>query len=250
MARHAPASPPGLLEMARTWDRLARTDPMHFVATSQRRWSPEAFFESGRGVVEWVLRWLGPDHRRHRILEIGCGLGRTVVHFARAFERVDGIDISETMIRAAASRRMPPNVHLTAGSGSDLRPYGDGGFDLVFSTMVFQHIPSDEVVACYLREVARVLHESGTAILQFDTRRRDLIGRACASLPDALLPATHRRHVRRYRRDPAALRRMIRSAGLDVSDERGSGTAVHYVRLRRAAADDAERPGLPGWPRR
>ena len=219
--------------MARTWDRLAATDPMHFVATSRRRWSATEFFDSGRPDVERVLDWVGPGVPRRRMLEIGCGLGRTAVHFARVFERVDGIDISPAMIHAARQHALPENVRLTVGSGRDLAPYEDDAFDLVFSTLVFQHIPSVTVIAGYLAEIARVLRPDGAAVLQFDTRRRGLASLAYAALPDVLLPAVRRRHVRRYRRDPAALRRLFAAAGLEVVDEIGRGTASHYHRLAR-----------------
>ena len=50
---------------------------------------------------------------------------------------------------------------LHTGSGFDLRPLPDACFDLVFSYIVFQHIPSAAVIRSYVREAGRVLKPGG-----------------------------------------------------------------------------------------
>ncbi len=42
-------------------------------------------------------------------------------------------------------------------SGTDLRVLPDVPFDFAFSFIVFQHIPSKEIIAGYVREVSRLL---------------------------------------------------------------------------------------------
>ena len=222
--------------MRTAWDRRADRNPMFFIDSSRRRWSEEDFAASGRGRVEWALEWLGGRGNRTRLLEIGCGLARTSRAFAEHFARVDGADISPAMLRQAAGSGLPSNVHLHEISGSDLAPLADDQFDLVFSEHVFQHVPHEAVIGSYLAETARVLRAGGLALLQFDTRPDTLVNRALGALPDRLLPPMRRRHVRRYRRDPDRVRVLAREAGLQQVDERGAGTAEHWLMLERAPA--------------
>jgi hypothetical protein len=51
-------------------------------------------------------------------------------------------------------------------SGSDLGPFADNSFDFVYSYVVFQHIPSKEIVLSYLREAQRVLRAGGVLCCQ------------------------------------------------------------------------------------
>src|SRR5919201_3434483 len=110
--------------------------------------------------------WAGEDIGDARMIEIGCGLGRMLVHFAPHFERVDGVDIAPEMIEGARQADLPPNVHLTVTSGSDLAPFAESAFDFAFSFQVFQHIPDEAVIASYLREFRRVLRPGGRAVAQ------------------------------------------------------------------------------------
>jgi SAM-dependent methyltransferase len=160
-------------------------------------------------------------------------VGRNTVHLARYFERVDGVDVSPTMIRSALAFGVPDGVHLHALSGRDLHPLPDGAFDLVFSHLVFQHIESPTDVAGYVREAARVLAPGGVAVLHFDTRPLHTAVRLAHHLPDVLLPRDRRRGIRRHRRTPDAIRGYGAAAGLALEAEQAPGTAHHWVRWRR-----------------
>ncbi len=230
-----------LKQARRRWESVARADPMHSIATSRRDWTAESFYASGRAPVEEILAFSGPDLPRGRMLDIGCGLGRTARHFGRHFERVDGIDISPTMIEQATRHGLGPNVRLVAGSGRDLAPYEDEAFDLVFAYLVFQHVGRWETIESYLVEIARVLRPEGRAALQFDTRPPNRLIALYKTLPDPLLPRCHRRHLRRYRRRAGLVRERMGAAGLVILKERGAGTASHFFLLRRAGGE-GERP--------
>ncbi|MDX6642481.1 MAG: hypothetical protein QOD76_443 [Solirubrobacteraceae bacterium] len=187
---------------------------------------------AGRANVERVMDWVGDDVARERMIEIGCGVGRTTVHFAEHFERVDGVDVSSEMVRLARAASLPANVTLTVTSGGDLAAFEDASFDFAFSHLVLQHIADETVLAANLAEIARVLRPNGLALLQFDTRKRPLLAAAAGLLPDPLLPPKRRRHARRYRRTPARIRELLTNAGLAIDREQDPGTADHWLFLR------------------
>lgn len=225
--------------MAERWDGLARRDAMHFIATSRTAWDADGFYASGQRLVDRIMSWVGDRAARRRMLEIGCGLGRTAVHFARLFERVDGIDISPAMIEQARQHQLPANLNLAVSSGEDLALFADRSFDLVYSGLVFQHIADDVVIQTYLSEIARVLDSQGVAVLHMDTRPQSLARRVYLSFPDFLLPRHHRHYIRRYRRDARQLRQWMHNARLDVYQERNPATADHFFFLRHARVDHA-----------
>lgn len=215
------------------WERLAREDALFHIDPTLATGTIDEFRLTGVGLVDWVLQWAGPLPRRDRALEIGFGVGRNVVHLGEHFARVDGIDVSPTMVALAREHGVPANVSLHATDGRDLRLFADAAFDLVFSNLVLQHVPDETVVATYLREIGRVLAPGGVAVIQLDTRHLGLGARALRALPDALLPRSRRRHMRRMPRDPAWVRRTIEAAGLRIDAEQDPGTALHWLRLRR-----------------
>jgi ubiquinone/menaquinone biosynthesis C-methylase UbiE len=92
---------------------------------------------------------------RGRVLDIGCGTGRTLPLLDRA-DSVVGVDPSLGMLRRA--RRRAPGVPLVVGRAEAL-PFADGTFDTVISALVFCTVESPEAG---LREVRRVLVRTGT----------------------------------------------------------------------------------------
>jgi ubiquinone/menaquinone biosynthesis C-methylase UbiE len=92
------------------------------------------------------------------MLEIGCGVGRMTKFIARIFGQVTAVDVSSEMIaRATANLKGLENVTLVNGDGATLTAVPDASQDFAFSFIVFQHIPSADVIASYCREVHRVL---------------------------------------------------------------------------------------------
>jgi SAM-dependent methyltransferase len=231
MAADSPARP-----MQDRWNDLAERDAMFYIATRAQPWTRDEFFATGAAVVDDMLAWIGASVPRGRLLEIGCGLGRTAVHFAGRFAQVDAIDIAPAMIEQARALDPPANVRFAVAEGGGLAMFEDASFDVVVSMLVFQHIPQQEVIRRYLAEIARVMRGGGRAVLQFDTRPSSLAVQLCHALPDALLPRTHRRFIRRYRRDALTLRGMMAEARLRIIDERGPTSAEHFFLLERAAA--------------
>ena len=159
-------------KMRSDWDARAKENARHYIATAQTDWEDEAYFESGRANVHnEVLTDMGNvaqgmDPKDMTVLEIGCGSGRLTRALAEVFGQVYAVDISGEMIqRAKESLRALPNAQPFQNNGADLQVLNpvlaDGSVDFAFSYIVFQHIPSAEVILSYVREVFRFLKPGG-----------------------------------------------------------------------------------------
>src|SRR5438067_2288386 len=92
------------------------------------------------------------------VLEIGCGVGRMTRMLGRIFGNVTALDVSREMLdRTRVNLADLDNVKLMLGDGATLPGVPDESHDFAFSFIVFQHIPSTEVIASYCRDVTRVL---------------------------------------------------------------------------------------------
>ncbi len=154
------------LDMKGDWDRRARENARYYIATSVP--DDEAEFDaSGARDVRYFFD--GIEHLLHAsavVLDIGCGIGRMDRHVAPRVKRLAGIDVSGEMVARARERLADlPNVEYHEGDGWSLAPLRSGSFDLVFSHIVFQHLPRD-VTRSYFREVHRVLKPGGSFVFQ------------------------------------------------------------------------------------
>jgi len=164
--------------MRQDWERRARENARHYVVTGQSEWNDEEFYRSGQVTLEEeILNDLGNicqgrDPRDLNVLEIGCGAGRVTRALAGLFGSVYAVDISREMVRQA--RRAVagfPNARVFQNNGKDLsvvcdhwwNRFGMGRvqIDFAFSCMVFQHIPSRDVIENYVRDVNRLLRPGG-----------------------------------------------------------------------------------------
>ena len=153
-----------LEKMRRDWDDRARENARYYVATGRKDWTDEQFFASGeKAVSEDVLTDMTNicqerDPLAMRVLEIGCGAGRVTRALSKIFGEVHAVDVSGEMVaRAREALRDRPNVHLYQNNGCDLAVVPPLEFDFAYSTIVFQHIPSYDVIDNYMREVNRLL---------------------------------------------------------------------------------------------
>lgn len=108
------------LSVAGTFDEAARRDPLLV------------------GVAEFLGTLSGL-----RVLEYGCGLGKTSVRLARSGAEVSAFDLSPKSIEVAR-RRAEVNgvaglIDFRVAAGEDL-PYADESFDAVFGKAVLHHL--------------------------------------------------------------------------------------------------------------
>jgi SAM-dependent methyltransferase len=154
------------LNMKSDWDARARENARYYIATSVSS-DEEAFSRSGRHDVD--LFFDGKQdllHGQAAVLDVGCGIGRMDEFVAPQVGKLIGIDVSGSMIEQAWQRLgHMPNVVFVEGDGWKLEPVSDTVIDLVFSHIVFQHMPR-RVATSYFWEAWRILKPGGSFIFQ------------------------------------------------------------------------------------
>jgi SAM-dependent methyltransferase len=153
-----------LQKMREDWDQRAKENARYYVNTSTADWSDEEFFASGeKTVAEQIQNDMGNICQgkpvdEMRVLEIGCGAGRVTRALAKLFGEVHGVDVSGEMVRQAKlALKDRPNAFVYQNNGKDLTVVPALEFDFAFSSIVFQHIPSREIIENYVRETGRLL---------------------------------------------------------------------------------------------
>jgi SAM-dependent methyltransferase len=152
----------------RDWEDLAAADPIW--AVLGKRCELAQFLATGETDVEIALTTsaeLGRPATRGRVLDFGCGIGRLARPFAARFREYVGIDVAEGMVaRARELHAELGNCTFVASSAPDLAIFRDGSFDLVYSSLVLQHLPDRDVVGAYLAEFLRVARPDGIVVFQ------------------------------------------------------------------------------------
>jgi SAM-dependent methyltransferase len=108
-------------------------------------------------------------------LEYGCGPGRNLIRFAKRFERVDGVDISQTNIDKAKINIEDAGVtipKLYVNDGDNI-PTEDATYDVVFAVICLQHICVHEIRYKIMQEIYRVLKPGGKFCAQMGFGGRD-----------------------------------------------------------------------------
>ncbi len=218
----------GVLEKMRTdWDARARANAQHFIATEKQAWNDREFYRSGEiDVANEVM----PDMGRIcggsrspmdlRALEIGCGTGRMTRMLARIFGSVVGVDVSGEMIRLARTGLADlVNVELLVGDGATLQGVEDESCHFAFSFIVFQHIPSVEVIESYCREVYRVLWPGSYFKFQVNGARYERPGQ-----PDTWEGVTF---------TEITARRLAKDSGFTFEMSTGAGDQYYWLWFRK-----------------
>jgi SAM-dependent methyltransferase len=154
------------------WERLAEVDAMWAVLTAPGRkggrWEPEEFFATGETEIEHVLATaagLGRPARREEALDFGCGVGRLTRALAQRFGHALGLDVSEGMVeRARTLNEDVPAAEFRVNDAPDLASVADASVDLVYSSIVLQHLPSTADIERYVGEFLRVARPDGIVV--------------------------------------------------------------------------------------
>lgn len=97
-----------------------------------------------------------------KVLDLGCGTGALIAQVISedSHRLVTGIDISEKMIEVAR-QKLGNKATLVVGD-SEILPFDDQTFDVVYCNDSFHHYPNPQKV---IAEVARVLKDGGGFII-------------------------------------------------------------------------------------
>ena len=101
-----------------------------------------------------------------RFLDIGCNWGRWSISATRMGYQVSAIDPNPAAILAARRVAMQLGLEIDYRSGSSqVIPYAEATFDVVFSYSVLQHLAKERVTAT-IAEIDRVLKPGGLMMVQ------------------------------------------------------------------------------------
>ena len=137
----------------------------------------DAYFE-GMALFEFDTEALDIlFHRPGRLLDMGCGTGRHLAHFARRGFDVTGVDLSEHMLDTVRQKlaREGLAVRLERKNFCDLRGFADEMFDYVicmFSTLGMVRHRKNRAAA--LREACRVLAPGGVFVIHAHNRLHNI----------------------------------------------------------------------------
>jgi len=142
------------------WDARAKVEGLHAVFTS--RWSEEQCKSVDEQQASAILELAG-DLSGHRVLDLGCGIGRLSARLAETgAAEIIGADISPDMIaRARDAVKAARFVVMTPG----VLPFERAYFDTIVASFVFQHIPDKMTFQRTVEECCRVLKGSGRLIM-------------------------------------------------------------------------------------
>lgn len=159
--------------MRREWDARARKDAFFYIASWRKDWDASGFLRSGdedyKRLVTPILRRYEFSPQGKTILELGCGAGRMTQSFAAHFGQIVALDVSQEMLdRAQQMLRGARNITWVQANGLDLSTIASESVDFAFSYLVLQHLPAEELVRGYIRELLRVLKVTGLCLFQFN----------------------------------------------------------------------------------
>lgn len=114
-------------------------------------------------------RWASRDKRD--FLDLGCGLGRHTIQFAKAGFKVSGFDLSETSINETReyASRAGVDVDLKIGDMLDL-PYDNDSFDCIYCRNVISHTDTAGMRKI-VSELKRVLRSEGECYLTLGSKQ-------------------------------------------------------------------------------
>jgi len=158
-----------LADLRRDWTALGEADPFWAVCVDPAkrggRWDVDEFLASGRDEIAETLAALdrlGMDGPRHDALDFGCGVGRLTAALAEHFGTVTGVDISPSMLsHARALHASNSRCCFVYNDRPDLSMFPDDSFDLVYSSLVLQHV-APALSDSYLAEFVRVVRPGGS----------------------------------------------------------------------------------------
>ena len=170
MHRHADAAETDgmLIRWARGYDLLLKIMTLGQEGHIRRRVTRAAGLEAG-----------------DRVLDVGCGTGTLALAAVEAVGpagRVHGIDPAPEMIARAKAKAKKAGAAIELEVGViEALPLADQSIDVVLSTLMFHHLPGDDLQRAGLAEIRRVLAPGGRLLIVDFGKPDELVAKAEAA---------------------------------------------------------------------
>lgn len=161
------------------WSAYGEADPYYSVMTNERYRKDvigdaevEEFYQTGADSYAYILNALARNGKTlpktGTVLDLGCGLGRVGVHFAKNFKNYIGVDISKPHLQQAELRFKSLNLHN--GSFVLLKDFMamKSVADFIFCVIVLQHNPPP-VIGMLIAQMCSALKPGGVMFFQVPT---------------------------------------------------------------------------------
>lgn len=127
---------------------------------------------------EYLWQNLVGDTKKMTALDFGCGVGRGIVLYTKKFKKIDGVDISAINIEKAKEwikhNKIRKRSTFFECNGSDLSIIkGEGKYNVIYSTITFQHICCYCIRLSYLKNFKRLLKKDGYLTIQMGFGKSD-----------------------------------------------------------------------------
>lgn len=159
----------------KNWEGLAKNDALWSILTDKskkgEKWNPEEFFKSGKMEVDAAIQILLNNgvviSKKQLAMDFGCGAGRLTRALTDHFEKVVGIDASQTMVDIARTGNadLKSNLSFQLNEKDDLSILPTNSVSFALSFIVLQHIPFPQSLK-FVSEFVRILEKDGIAVFQ------------------------------------------------------------------------------------
>ena len=106
-------------------------------------------------------------HEGMKVLDVGCGIGRWSMEFARRGAEVTGVDISEEMVRLAGDNMRREGLKGSFSVNSiDEMDFPDNSFDLLHCSSVLMHVTDPDKFKKCCSNMVRVVRPGGHILLK------------------------------------------------------------------------------------
>ena len=123
----------------------------------------EPWLTPSKEAYYYLHRW--SEQGKKDMLDLGCGLGRHTLQFARAGFNVSALDISSDAVEFTKNAAQQENLAIRATVGDMLSlPYEDNSIDCIFCRNVMSHTDTNGIKQI-ISEIARVLRTDGEIYL-------------------------------------------------------------------------------------
>ena len=116
----------------------------------------------------FVNRW--KSQNKENFLDLGCGLGRHTIQFAKAGFKTSAFDLSEEAVKRTAEYAKKENLSIDTAIGDMLSlPYADESMDCIFCRNVISHTDTKGMLEI-ADEIKRILKKDGECYLTLGSK--------------------------------------------------------------------------------